>query len=308
MNARKTVKRIVTPIVITGMTILPYLLAEMALANPTAKEDVSELYKTLTFDLSKSIETLEAQRVNGKKQAAEASYRLAKRAEIQGNKGRTFKLINEALLLQPENMNYLAYAADMAFNLKKYVIAETFLLKMISLQKKDNPEQGQALSILLDDLALIYQKQHRLSDSITLLTNVIELDQNNNREIPVTVLIQRLDRLSGMEIQLENYGQALTHLDKMVTIYQSHAHEDSQALAKTFHNIGEIRRLMNNISEAESAYRKAMTLWDIETEQGKNGVELTRKGLTHLKALSMTPAQIDLDHHDQPPISSQDKT
>ncbi|TVO78436.1 tetratricopeptide repeat protein [Sedimenticola selenatireducens] len=308
MSTRQIIKQLVTPLVITGMTILPYVLAEMVLANPTTQEDVSGLYKTLTFDIVESAEALEAQRFNGKKQVAYAAYRLAVIAASQGDKGKAFKLISESLMLQPENLSYLAYAADMAFNLKNFMVAERLLLKMISLEQNSNAEQNQALPTLLDDLALIYQKQNRLSDSVSLLTEVIALEQINKGDTPIPVLAQRLHRLVEMKMQLGNYGQALKHLDKIVTIYQANPVEHSQSLAKVFHNIGEIRSLMNDVTEAKIAYKKAIELWDMKTEQGKNGIDMTRKSLTRLKAVSMAPTQKGIDYFRQTADTPQDKT
>ena len=227
-----------------------------------------------------TLKTLEWLREIGRKQVGEASYKMAVYSMQQQDWGKAKKLISEAMAMEPNNLNYHKLAIHIAYNQNDYKAAEAYLLRILNTQKKLLEEDPIELANLLDNLAIIYKSQKRFNDARMVIQKSLSINEANEGEY-YPKLIERLYRMTDFNIHLGDYGEALLQMQKAIQILEKNSNESSaQEMAKAYHNMGDIYRFQKHFSDAESAYLKALDLWEENTQQGKSGISLTMKSLS----------------------------
>ncbi|MBT3308587.1 MAG: hypothetical protein HOL04_11385 [Gammaproteobacteria bacterium] len=96
---------------------------------------------------------MEALRTQGKKQAAEAAFRLAGHYAEQQTWRRVEQLISEAVQLHPSHIGYLQAATQIAFERKNYTLARELLLRAVEQAQRQQGNDSQQLLNLKDNLA-----------------------------------------------------------------------------------------------------------------------------------------------------------
>lgn len=271
---------------ITTIGISPYAIADDVsdkVLTESSKERVAKPGSPLSKSDDYSLKTLEWLREIGKKQVGEASYKMAIYSMQQKDWGKAKNLIYEAVEMEPNNQNYLNTAVYIAYNQHDYKMAEVFLLKVLSTQKdtlKVNPLKH---AMLLDNLALIYQKQNRFNDARKIIQKSLSIHEANaDNQYPN--LISRLYRMADLNVQLGDFGDAVLQMKQTIQLLEKNHNDSSeQEIAKAYHNIGDIYTIQNYFGEAQTAYLKALELWKENTQQGRFGKNLTLKKLSLVK-------------------------
>ena len=227
---------------------------------------------------------LEQLRQEGKRQAAAAAYQLALQAVDQKDLGDADRLFAEAVLLQPDNADYLAAAARTSYSLKNYKAAEVCLLKLLG-RYRAGAAAGQPKSIpVLSDLATLYQAQGRTAASRSALLEEMVLRRKffgDNHP----GMIDNFYRLAELELASSNLGEARHYLEEAITLVE-HSRGDiaDRDVAAVYHNIGELYRAGGQYEDAQNAYQKAMELWNKSPATNQQAIALTTRSLGRLRA------------------------
>ncbi len=245
-----------------------------------SKDHEMEVIKPPLKSDDNTLKTLEWLREIGRKQVGEASYKMAIYSMQQQDWGKAKKLIYEAVTMEPNNQEYLKFGIHIAYDQHDYKMAESYLLRILNTQKKlldDNPLE---LANLLDNLAIIYKAQNRFNDARMVIQKSLSINEANEGD-QYPKLIERLYRMTALNLHLGDYGDALLQMEQTIQILDKNPSESSaQEAAKAYHNIGDIYRSRKHFNNAETAYLKALELWDENTQQGKSGMSLTIKSLS----------------------------
>ncbi len=261
---------------ITAIFISPYAIAEkskdIVLSTSNSNQDA-------TKKNDYTLESLKWLLENGKKQVAEAYYKMAIHSLQQGNWGKAGKLIDEAVKMEPLNQQYLRFATHIAYNQHDYKMAETYLLNLINAYQTPLDNNPVERANLLDNLVIIYKSQNQINHAKKILKESLSIDKaNTGSQYPK--LVQRLYRMTELNMYLGDYGDAVLQMERAIQVLNKNSNKNSKNnIAKAFHNIGDIYRVQKFFNEAEMAYLKALKLWQENTEQGKSGNTLTRKSL-----------------------------
>lgn len=249
---------------------------EMEVIKPPLKSD------------DNTLKTLEWLREIGRKQVGEASYKMAIYSMQRQDWGKAKKLIYEAVTMEPNNLNYLKFAIHIAYNNHDYKMAEAYMLRIFNTQKKLLEDKPLELANLLDNLAIIYKSQNRYNDAIIAIQKSLSINEANEGE-QYPKLIERLYRMTDFSIHLGDYGDALLQMEQTIQVIEKNPSESSaQEMAKVYHNIGDIYRFQKHFSDAETAYLKALELWEENTQQGKSGMSLTIKSLSMVQTAKIS--------------------
>lgn len=249
--------------------------------NPEARKDHKmEAMMPLLKEDDNTLKTLKWLREIGKKQVGEASYKMAVYSMQQQDWGKAKKLIYEAVTMEPNNQTYLKLAIHIAYNQHDYKMAEGYLLRILSTQQKRLNDKPLEFANLLDNLAIIYKAQNRFNDAKIVIQKSLSINEANEGD-QYPKLIERLYRMADYNIHLGDYGDALLYMEQSIQILEKNPSESSeQEIAKAYHNKGDIYRLQKHFNDAETAYLKALDLWKENTQQGKSGMNLTKKNLS----------------------------
>ena len=287
-GARKNMSKIIflkklLVISITAILISPYVIAEESTNKMIPGVNKNYEIKADTALLKSndnSLKTLEWLREIGKKQVGEASYKMAIYSMQRQDWGKAKKLIYEAVTMEPNNPNYLKLAIHITYNQRDYKMAEVYLLRILSIKKetfKDNPLEH---ANLLDNLAIIYKAQNRFNDAKMILQQSLSINEANTGD-QYPKLIERLYRMTDINIHLGNYGDAVLEMEQTIQVLENNINEYSaQEIAKAYHNIGDIYRFQKHFNNSEIAYLKALKLWEENTQQDNPGKNLTIKSLS----------------------------
>lgn len=223
-------------------------------------------------------------RERGKRQAARAAFDLAALSVADNDQGRAAELLREAVALQPENTDYLIAASRMAFGLKDYKYAEACLVKVLATNRKTHVEDGTKLLDALDNLATLYRIQGRTAAAKSLVTEGLAAKTARYGEHHPRV-IHSLYHLAELDLIAANYGEAKHHLSRVVSLLDaSPSPIDDRDGGALLHNIGELYRVSGQYPEAESAFAKAMALWNRSPSTNQRGIAMTQAGLDRLRA------------------------
>ncbi len=227
-----------------------------------------------------TLKSLEWLREIGKQQVGEASYKMAIYSMQHHDWGKAKKLINEAVTMEPNNESYLKLAVHIAYNQHDYKTAEGFLLRVLNIQQKRLKDKPFEFANLLDNLAIIYKAQKRFNDAKMVIQKSLSIDEANEGD-QYPKLIERLYRMTDLNVHIGDFGDALLYMKQSIQILEKNPSESSaQEIAKAYHNMGDIYRFQKQFNDAETAYLKALDLWEDDTQQGKSGMSLTKKRLS----------------------------
>lgn len=250
-----------------------------------------------------------AVREHGKQQAARAAFDLAELAVGDNDLGRADELLRGAVALQPENTDYLIAASRIAFVRKDYKYAEACLVKVLAVYRGTVVADSRKLLEAIDNLATLYHLQGKETAARSVLTEGLRVKTALFGEHHPRV-IHNLYRLAKLDLVSANYGEAKQHLSRAVGLLGAStspiADQDGAAL---LHNIGELYRTSGQHKEAESAYTKAMTLWNKSPSTNQRGIALTQAAMDRLhKAQDAMSSQAGIEIvpqvKDAPPVSS----
>ena len=238
-------------------------------------------------------------RERGKQQAAKAAFGLALWSLENDDRGKAAELLGEAAMLQPKNTDYLRAASRMAFDLKKYKAAEVYLINMLGIYRTaPNPVAIKLIGVF-DDLATLYRVQGRRSASRSALIEGLAARTERYGEHDPR-LVDNIYRLAEIELASANVGAAKGQLIRAIHILDdspdSISDQDSAAL---LHNIGELFRVSRQYVEAESAYTKAMALWNSSPVHNPRGMAMTQKSLARLRAARNASSTVVNPDHEQ---------
>ena len=115
-------------------------------------------------------------------------------------------------------------------------------------------------------------------------------------------LVDNLYRLAELDLVSANIGAAKEQLIRAIRILdassESISDQDSAAL---LHNIGELFRVSRQYVEAESAYTKAMALWNSLPVRNPRGIAMTQESLVRLRAARNASSRAHNPDHEQHP-------
>lgn len=285
----------------------------------TANQQAAELNKSLPASQQLSTGIRQAQAVDadllqqireqGKQRAAKAAFGLALRSLENDDRGKAAELLGEAVMLQPKNTDYLRAASRMAFDLKKYKTAEVYLINMLGIYRTaSNPDRTKLIGVF-DDLANLYRVQGRRSASRSALIEGLAVRTELYGEHDPR-LVDSLYRLAELELVSANVGASKDQLIRAIHILDdSPASISDQDSAALLHNIGELFRVSRQYAEAESAYTKAMALWNSAPARNLRGIAKTQASLDRLRtARNASSTAVNPDHEQQmegaPAVSS----
>ena len=296
---------VITTALSTGLS-LPSFGSESATANQYAAD--SEKGPPGSQQLSTGMNQVQAmhaqllQRVReqGKQRAAKAAFSLALLSLENDDRGKAAELLGEAVMLQPRNTDYLRAASRMAFELNNYQAAEAYLLSMAGIYRRASDTDGTKLIGVIDDLATLYLAQGRRSASRSALIEGLAARTELYGEYDPR-LVDNLYRLAELELASANAGAAKDQLARAIRIL-----DDSPAAigdhegAALLHNIGELLRVSRQYPEAESAYTKAMALWNSSPVRNLRGIAMTQASLARLRTARSAASTTVNPDHDQP--------
>ena len=270
--------------------VLPLLLMlVLSSGNVLAKVDENPVHQQLDLSrqqqqVEQQISGLQHQYEQGKREAAAAAFALGKVALKVGEQERADQLFGEAVALNPTRMEYLGFAAEHAFALKRYVKAEQLVVRMITLQQQQRHPDWSSIVKMMDSLATLqHAQQHTIAARNTLLL-ARQLVQQRALKEGANVRVERLYKLLELDVALKQDDHLIHYVQEVIALLeQQEGAEYRHKLAESYHNMGEIYRMQQQFSEAEEAYRKALALWDQESDQGQRQAALTREGLSRLR-------------------------
>jgi tetratricopeptide (TPR) repeat protein len=123
------------------------------------------------------------------------------------------------------------------------------------------------------------RREHRLADAGSAYAQAVNLCRNANDP---TLLAQSLERLGGIERDLQNIASALKLYREAAAIQRTL--NEPLSLAHTIRHVGDIFRESGQLSDALPYYEEALTIYRSHPETGTLDLANTLRGFALLKS------------------------
>ncbi|HHJ15080.1 MAG TPA: tetratricopeptide repeat protein [Gammaproteobacteria bacterium] len=200
-------------------------------------------------------------RVSSRKQAAEAAFNLSVIAAQRGELVSAATLIEEALLLAPENPVYLRAAAGIAYTAGAYDRAEAYQLRVLEMARSAYGPDDLRLATLMDELGAVYFELNRYARTETLLRQGLAIREQGAGKMHPS-LAGTLNDLAGFAMQDGRFDEAEQLLQRALHILEADAGTNLSNAAMAMHNLGDFYTNRKRFPEAQVLYRRATLVWE----------------------------------------------
>lgn len=196
-----------------------------------------------------------------KEQAARAAYELGVNAVDRGAIEEAYEYINEAIMLDPDHLQYLQAGVELAFMRDDYDRAERLQKQAIDLLKTSEPTDPRQLSMLLDNLGTIYAAQELYRRAVGSFEESLAVREDGLGSCNLLVAVS-LNKLATLAVQLDEPGRAEALLKRSLTIAQKVSGPDHANSAAVMSNLAELYQQASRNDEAEAMYLAAIDIWN----------------------------------------------
>ncbi len=229
---------------------------EITASDIQSRDNAAETSSPAAYELF-----LEKVRINSKNQAAEAVYNLSVIAANRNDYALARALVEEAMLLNQANPNFLTFAADIAFLTQDYDKAEVYQLKVLEVARTAMEVDDLQVAMILDQLAAIHVKQGDYEKAESSLLEGLQLREKilGDSHLEVAMTLSKLASLATHQHQADVAEARLKRALRIVRDVSGPRHADSAtmlAILADFYQ-GEAR-----LEEAEELYKEALSIWD----------------------------------------------
>ena len=260
-------------IVLGWMTIAPFVSA-------AAGDESAEGHASGTSP-AQQLAALERIRVNAKRQASNAAYRLGIAAINDSKYGLASRLIHEAVVLAPNQPVYLRLGTQLAFQLGDFNLAETYHRMHMALNADGPAGAGVKLAAQLDDLGNILLAQERLEEAGDVFERAFAI-RKKHAEPGDPVFIGSLRNLGRLAAAQGNADDAERSFLLALELLQGHQTDKSTTTFLTLFELAELYRREGRYADAETRYHEAIALSDKYAAVDSLSVALGFQGLGKL--------------------------
>ena len=196
-----------------------------------------------------------------KEQAARAAYELGVNAVDRGAIEEAYEYINEAIILDPDHLQYLQAGVELAFMRDDYDRAERLQKQAIDLLKTSESTDPRQLSMLLDNLGTIYAAQELYRRAVGSFEESLAVREEGLGSCNLLVAVS-LNKLATLAVQLDEPGKAEALLKRSLTIAQKVSGPDHANSAAVMSNLAELYQQASRNDEAEAMYLAAIDIWN----------------------------------------------
>jgi tetratricopeptide (TPR) repeat protein len=196
-----------------------------------------------------------------KEQAARAAYELGVNAVDRGAIEEAYEYINEAIMLDPDHLQYLQAGVELAFMRDDYDRAERLQKQAIDLLKTSESTDPRQLSMLLDNLGTIYAAQELYRRAVGSFEESLAVREEGLGSCNLLVAVS-LNKLATLAVQLDEPGRAEALLKRSLTIAQKVSGPDHANSAAVMSNLAELYQQASRNDEAEAMYLAAIDIWN----------------------------------------------
>ena len=196
-----------------------------------------------------------------KEQAARAAYELGVNAVDRGAIEEAYEYINEAIILDPDHLQYLQAGVELAFMRDDYDRAERLQKQAIDLLKTSESTDPRQLSMLLDNLGTIYAAQELYRRAVGSFEESLAVREEGLGSCNLLVAVS-LNKLATLAVQLDEPGRAEALLKRSLTIAQKVSGPDHANSAAVMSNLAELYQQASRNDEAEAMYLAAIDIWN----------------------------------------------
>jgi tetratricopeptide (TPR) repeat protein len=203
---------------------------------------------------------LEQVRVNSRRQAAEAAFNLSVIAAGRMDFTLAGTLIEEAIQLNPSNLDYLRAAAGIAYSTREYDKAEEYQLTVLEIARSALGPDDLRVAAVLDELGIVYVAQNRYSEAESLLKQSLAIREQGSGKMHPSIA-GSLNNLAGFAMQGGRFDEAEQLLKRALHILETSVDTDPSDTAMAMHNLGDLHANQKRFSEANALYQRAMLVW-----------------------------------------------
>ncbi|MDT8388075.1 MAG: tetratricopeptide repeat protein [Thiogranum sp.] len=200
-------------------------------------------------------------RTSRRRQAAEAAFNLSLITADRKDFNLAQRFIEEALLLNPDNADYLRAAAGYAFKGGDYASAEAYQLAVVEIAQSSLNGDDLKLALVLDELGIIYLAQNRYSEAEELLERSLVIQEQALGTIHPS-LARGLNDLAGLAMKNGRFDDAEQRLKRALHLLETGAGADARDTAMAMHNLGDFYSNQKRFSEAAAMYRRTAQVWE----------------------------------------------
>lgn len=205
-----------------------------------------------------TVALLERVRINGRQQAAKATFSLGVMAIDRKDFAAAQLLIREAIQLQPSHPGYRQAAAGLAFNMGEFVEAEMYLMQSLELTQAELARDDIRIVMLMDDLGTIYLAQQQYEQAERTWRKSLSMREQilGDRHPSIAPRLKDLARLVMHDKRFDETEQLLK---RMVDILQADAGSDRTDVATAQHILADFYVNQQRMNEADVLYRIVLT-------------------------------------------------
>lgn len=231
--------------------------------NAVSQEEVSDsVSKSFSLGLiaREKIRQLKAYLQTRKQQAARAAYELGVDAADKDDIDAAYQYVNEAIMLDPENVQYLQAGVELSFLQGDYDQAEALQLKAIDIVKMSETVDARQLSLLLDSLGTIYAAQELYDKAVTSFEESLAVREEGLGKCSLLVAVS-LNKLATLAVRQEKSDRAEELLKRSLDVVNEVSGPDHPNTAAVKANLADLYQEDSRLEEAEVLYRDAIRIW-----------------------------------------------
>ncbi len=203
---------------------------------------------------------------NGKSFVAQAAFQRGELARNDIEYRAAMKNYKLAVMLEPENPQYLNEAGRMAKTLGDYDQAQIWLEKYRETREQNDPDTVNHATAL-NNLALLYKKQSKYDTAEPLYKRAIEIGEKTLGTDHPDVAT-RYNNLAGLYESQGKYDTAEPLYKRAIEIGEKTLGTDHPDVATRYNNLAELYRAQGKYDAAEPLYKRALKIW--ESRLGEN--------------------------------------
>jgi tetratricopeptide (TPR) repeat protein len=224
---------------------------------------------------------LQATKIKNKLEAANLAYQQSILAVTRKAPGAAYNYLQEAVQLNPSNLDYLQPASRLAFTLERYDEAEMYQVMVVNLANATMQPPDYRMANLLDDLAGIYVKQWRLEEAESLVRQGLALREQTLGEMNPWVAVS-LEKIASLKMQLDEPDEIEALLMRSLHILQTASGKEHSHAAWAMHKLADFYGSQQRFAQAERLYQRAITIWQADSEDRRLDLAASLKGLGEL--------------------------
>lgn len=199
-------------------------------------------------------------RINNNQQAAEVAYNLSIAAANRNDLTLARTLIEEAIQLNHLNLDYLAFATDIAFVKKEYDKAEEYQVMMLLVARSTLGLNDLQVAVILDQLAVINMAQEHYEEARYRLKEGLQLRERMLGDNHLLIILS-LNKLALLAIgqKLPTIAEPLLKRSLDIARKVSGPHHSNSAVLLA--GLADFYQSEGRLEEAEVHYKEAISIW-----------------------------------------------